>query len=79
MSFTSLLSTVVLVSFLVTIIMAIGSYAAYKLRENRRPELGPATLDSESLYFERITSDELASSSGLVGDLSSNSVQVADD
>jgi hypothetical protein len=69
MSFTSLLSTVVLVSFLVTIIMAIGSYAAYKLRENRRPELEPATLDSESLYFERITSDEL----------SSTAVQVADD
>jgi Tfp pilus assembly protein PilE len=60
MSFTSLLSTVVLVSFLVTIIMAIGSYAAYKLREHRRPELEPATLENESLYFERITADELS-------------------
>ena len=69
MSFTSLLSTVVLVSFLVTIIMAIGSYAAYKLRENRRPELEPTTADIESLYFERVTADELSSSS----------VQVADD
>ena len=69
MSFTSLLSTVVLVSFLVTIIMAIGSYAAYKLRENRQPEIEPATGDIESLYFERVTADEL----------SSNAVQVADD
>jgi hypothetical protein len=59
MSFTSLLSTVVLVSFLVTIIMAIGSYAAYKLRENRRPQVLPATGESESPYFERITVDEL--------------------
>ena len=69
MSFTSLLSTVVLVSFLVTIIMAIGSYAAYKLRENRQPELERATGDIESQYFERVTADELAS----------NAVQVADD
>jgi hypothetical protein len=69
MSFTSLLSTVVLVSFLVTIIMAIGSYAAYKLRENRRPELETTTADSESLYFERITPEEL----------NSNAAQAADD
>jgi hypothetical protein len=59
MSFTSLLSTVVLVSFLVTVIMAIGSYAAYKLRENRRPVLEPATADTESVFFERITADDL--------------------
>jgi hypothetical protein len=62
MSFTSLLSTVVLVSFLVTIIMAIGSYAAYKLRENRRPVLEPPAGDTESPYFERITVEELAAS-----------------
>jgi len=60
MSFTSLLSTVVLVSFLVTIIMAIGSYAAYKLRENRRPQVLPVTSETESPYFERITLDELS-------------------
>ena len=29
----TLLSTIILVSFLVTILMAVGSYAAYKLRE----------------------------------------------
>ena len=33
----TLLSTIILVSFLVTILMAVGSYAAYKLRENRGP------------------------------------------
>jgi len=62
MSFTSLLSTVVLVSFLVTIIMAIGSYAAYKLRENRRPSVLPITTDTESPYFERITVEEFSAS-----------------
>ena len=60
MSFTSLLSTVVLVSFLVTIIMAIGSYAAYKLRENRQPQVPPDTAGTESAYFERVTVDELS-------------------
>ena len=60
MSFTSLLSTVVLVSFLVTIVMAIGSYAAYKLRENRRPQILPITTATESAYFERITIEELS-------------------
>ena len=60
MSFTSLLSTVVLVSFLVTIIMAVGSYAAYKLRENRRPVIESMASDGESLFFERITAADLA-------------------
>ena len=62
MSFTSLLSTVVLVSFLVTIIMAMGSYAAYKVRENRQPQILPVAADTESAYFERITAEELSPS-----------------
>ena len=37
MKLDALLSTIILVSFLVTILMAIASYAAYKLREKRRP------------------------------------------
>ncbi len=54
----TLLSTIILVSFLVTIVMAIGSYAAYKLRERRRPHADvPATSD-ESPYFERIVADD---------------------
>ena len=39
MSVNTLLSTVILVSFIVTIVLAIGSYMAYKLRERRRPTL----------------------------------------
>jgi hypothetical protein len=61
MSFDTLLSTIILVSFLVTIIMAIGSYAAYKLRENRRPQPQLEGSDVESVFFERITADEPAS------------------
>jgi hypothetical protein len=64
MSFDTLLSTVILVSFLVTIIMAIGSYAAYKLRENRRPKPEDLATGMESVFFERITADDPASKWG---------------
>ncbi len=50
----ALLSTIILVSFLVTILMAVGSYAAYKLREARRPRAAPPPANGESPYFERI-------------------------
>ena len=60
MSINLLLSTIVLVSFLVTIVMAVGSYVAYKLREARRPRLGIAPTPAEdSLYFERVRADDL--------------------
>jgi heme/copper-type cytochrome/quinol oxidase subunit 2 len=59
MSINLLLSTIVLVSFLVTIVMAVGSYVAYKLREARRPQLElPIASGDESPYFERITASE---------------------
>lgn len=58
MSINILLSTIILVSFLVTIVMAVGSYVAYKLREARRPRLELPTIDGESPYFERILVDE---------------------
>jgi hypothetical protein len=58
MSFDTLLSTIILVSFLVTIIMAVGSYAAYKLRENRRPQQQLDDGGVESVFFERIAADE---------------------
>ncbi len=67
MSFDTLLSTIILVSFLVTIIMAIGSYAAYKLRETRRPQAEAIVGDAESLFFERITADDPASKWGQTG------------
>ena len=54
----TLLSTIILVSFLVTILMAIGSYAAYKLRERRRPHAEVRALSEESPFFERIHADE---------------------
>ena len=58
MSINILLSTIILVSFLVTIVMAVGSYVAYKLREARRPRLELPAADGESAYFERIAADE---------------------
>ena len=54
----TLLSTIILVSFLVTVVMAIGSYAAYKLREARHPRAAPTPTSEASPYFERITSDD---------------------
>ena len=63
MKLDALLSTIILVSFLVTIMMAVGSYVAYKLREARRPHLGEdhrslppddASPTGESVFFEQI-------------------------
>ena len=54
----TLLSTIILVSFLVTILMAVGSYAAYKLREARRPRAQPVSEGEESRFFERIHADD---------------------
>jgi hypothetical protein len=59
MSLDSLLSTIILVSFLVTILMAVGSYLAYKLRERRRPSLDTLGAGEESLFFERIPPDDV--------------------
>lgn len=58
MSLNLLLSTIILVSFLITIVMAVGSYVAYKLREARRPQLEVFAADGESPYFERITAND---------------------
>lgn len=48
----TLLSTIVLVSFIVTIILAVGSYMAYKFRERRRPRDVGRGGDAPQ-YFER--------------------------
>jgi hypothetical protein len=61
MTLDTLLSTIILVTFLVTILMAIASYAAYKLREARRPRHAmnydaPAD-DATPHFFERILAD----------------------
>lgn len=58
----TLLSTIILVTFLVTIIMAVGSYIAYKLREGRRPPPDTASVDKEISFFERVDADDVARS-----------------
>jgi hypothetical protein len=64
-----LLSTVVLVSFIVTIILAVGSYLAFKGRERRRPDPQLASRNGEPVFFERIYMQprkaEAGSSSGV--------------
>ena len=60
MKLDSLLSTIILVSFLVTIIMAVGSYIAYKLREERRPHLDEIRAEGESVFFERVQAEDIA-------------------
>ena len=52
MNLNTLLSVIILVSFIVTVVLAIGSYTAYKLRERRRPAAQP-TAGNEPQYFER--------------------------
>ncbi len=61
MTLDTLLSTIILVAFLVTIVMAVGSYVAYKLREARHPAAAAALAaarralaEGESPYFERV-------------------------
>ncbi|MGH7470408.1 MAG: hypothetical protein ACRENP_20890 [Longimicrobiales bacterium] len=60
MKLDTLLSTIILVSFLVTIIMAVGSYIAYKLREGRHPPMIRAQANGESPFFERVRADDVA-------------------
>ena len=61
MKLDSLLSTIILVSFLVTIIMAVGSYIAYKLRESRRPQVLETRADGASVFFERVRAADFES------------------
>ncbi len=71
MKLDALLSTIILVSFLVTIIMAVGSYAAYKLREARRPHAvgsgappRAGAAPGESAFFERVRAEDVAGPPG---------------
>ena len=66
MSLDRLVSTIILVSFLITIVLAIGSYAAYKLRERRRPRVGGA-VHTVAPVLRRVTAaewDEPAAAAG---------------
>lgn len=53
MSINVLLSTIILVSFIVTLILAVGSYMAYKVREHRRPAMIRPGEGDEPVFFER--------------------------
>jgi hypothetical protein len=59
MKLDALLSTIILVTFLITVIMAVGSYIAYKLRESRRPRTVPVREDAATTFFERISADDI--------------------
>lgn len=54
MSVNALLSTVVLVSFIVTVVLAVGSYLAYKMRERGRAPSNRSELEGEPVFFERV-------------------------
>lgn len=53
MSINVLLSTIILVTFIVTLILAVGSYLAYKVRERRRPAMIRPGEGDEPVFFER--------------------------
>ena len=54
MSTNALLSTIILVAFIVTVVLAIGSYLAYKYREGRRPRSDREDgAHGEPIFFER--------------------------
>ena len=53
MNANTLLSTIILVSFIVTVVLAVGSYMAYKVRESRRPKTSAAASGDEPVFFER--------------------------
>jgi hypothetical protein len=54
MNLDTFLATIIIVVFLVTIVMAIGSYGAYKLRERRSPATDLDVRAGESRFFERV-------------------------
>ena len=60
----TLLSTILLVSFIVTIILAVGSYMAYKFRERRRPRDAGAGRAEGPVYFERYDPSRAAAEDG---------------
>ena len=53
MDASALLSTIILVSFIVTVVLAVGSYTAYKIRERRRPPGQAAAPGDAPIFFER--------------------------
>ncbi len=56
MTFAAFVATIIIVLFLVTIVIAVGSYVAYKLRERRKPQAasGERQAPSAGFFFERV-------------------------
>ena len=54
MNVNAILSTVILVSFIVTVVLAVGSYMAYKLRERNRGPQSRVEIEGEPVFFERV-------------------------
>ena len=52
MNVNAVLSTIIIVAFVVTVVLAVGSYMLYKLRERRRPKV-PFDPSNENIFFER--------------------------
>lgn len=55
MTIDKLFSTIILVAFLVTIFLAMGSYGAYKWRESRRPKKAVQDRAEGPRYFEKVS------------------------
>jgi len=54
MSVNALLSTVILVAFVVTVVLAVGSYLAYKIRERSRAPARYVSVEGPPVFFERV-------------------------
>jgi len=54
MSVNALLSTVILVAFVVTVVLAVGSYLAYKIRERGRAPSSYPSVEGAPIFFERV-------------------------
>lgn len=52
MDVNNVLSTIIIVAFVVTVVLAVGSYMLYKLRERRRPRVA-FDPSKENIFFER--------------------------
>ena len=61
MSINALLSTIILVSFIVTLVLAVGSYMAYKVRERGRSPGGRVAAVGDPVFFERVYPAALSS------------------
>jgi heme/copper-type cytochrome/quinol oxidase subunit 2 len=63
MDLNNVLSTIIIVAFVVTVVLAVGSYMLYKLRERRRPRtvFDPS---KENIFFERFFPKQTSGQSG---------------